>query len=204
MLCHGFTTESPFLQARVTLPSIERARLGWAGTLADGVTSSLRSRLRRHRHDRDEVACSAKGVREQIAFYGSSDAGSHGRVSSTTAGATCSPGAQRAVEAGRWSRWASPSDDDILGTSQPSAVSPPRDRRSCTKRHGDAVHRLSFYVPTSAAPSTRLPSSRQAQGHLSDYRRFARAAAARRPADEPRAAITPGSAPSRKAGPSGS
>src|SRR5204862_5710564 len=70
MLVHGFTTERYLRE--VTLPSLERAFVA-AGRPRGDFQLSLPVFVVTGRNE-EEMAAAAKGVREQIAFYGSTPA----------------------------------------------------------------------------------------------------------------------------------
>ena len=152
MLCHGFTTESYLRE--VTLPSIERGLAKRDRTLADGGFQLSLPAFVVTGTTEEEVARSAKGVREQIAFYGSTPAyrgvlEHHGWGDLQTELNVLS-------KQGRWVEMGELIDDDILGTfavqGEPSEIAP-----QLHQRFGGVVHRISFYAPYKSAPDTWLP-----------------------------------------------
>jgi probable F420-dependent oxidoreductase len=142
ILCHGFTTEA-YLRER-TLPALREAR----GSL-DGFVVSLPAFVILGR-DEQARAAAATGVRNQIAFYGSTPAYKpvlelHGWGSL----------ADRLNELSRQQAWAEMGeliDDDVLATFAVSGETPAEVAAGVQARFGDVITRLSFYMPYQADP----------------------------------------------------
>ena len=139
-LCHGFTTRQ-YLD-EVTLPNLAKGRAK-AGKSMDGfqlagpmfvVTGG----------DEAEMAEAAKGVKGQIAFYGSTPA--YRPVLELHGWGDLQDELNRLSKEGRWTEMGDLIDDDMLAT---FAVVAPLDQvaRALKDRWGDVLHRLSFYAP---------------------------------------------------------
>jgi len=144
-LCHGFTTESYLRE--VTVPALERGLAAGGRTRADlqisipafVVTGSTE----------EEMAASARGTREQIAFYGSTPAylgvlehhgwgDVHGQLNLLS-------------KQGKWKEMAELIDDDMLSAF--AVVAEPDELAAgIAARFGGLVDRLSFYAPYKADP----------------------------------------------------
>ena len=152
MLCHGFTTESYLRE--VTIPSIERGLAKRGATLADGDFQLSLPAFVVTGTTEEEVARSAKGVREQIAFYGSTPA--YRGVLEHHGWGDLQTELNALSKQGKWVEMGELIDDDILGTfavrGEPSQIAP-----QLHDRFGCVVHRISFYAPYKAAPDTWLP-----------------------------------------------
>jgi probable F420-dependent oxidoreductase len=143
ILCHGFTTEA-YLRER-TLPALRAAR----GSL-DGFVVSLPVFVILGSTEKERAAAEA-GVRNQIAFYGSTPAYKpvlelHGWGSL----------ADRLNELSRQQAWAEMGDlidDDVLGTFAVSGGTPAEVAAGIQARFGDVITRLSFYMPYQADPA---------------------------------------------------
>jgi probable F420-dependent oxidoreductase len=142
ILCHGFTTEA-YLRER-TLPALRAAR----GSL-DGFVVSLPAFVILGSDEQARAAAEA-GVRNQIAFYGSTPAYKpvlelHGWASL----------ADRLNELSRQQAWAEMGtliDDDVLGAFAVSGTTPAEVAAGIQTRFGDVITRLSFYMPYQADP----------------------------------------------------
>jgi probable F420-dependent oxidoreductase len=139
-LCHGFTTRQ-YLD-EVTLPNLEKGRAK-AGKTMDGfelagpmfvVTGG----------DEAEIAEAAKGVKGQIAFYGSTPA--YRPVLELHGWGELQDDLNRMSKEGRWAEMGDLIDEDMLGT---FAIVAPLDEvaAALAERWGDVLHRISFYAP---------------------------------------------------------
>ena len=151
LLCHGFTTESYLRE--VTVPALERGLARRGRTLDDAFQLSLPAFVVTGTTE-DEVAHSAEGVREQIAFYGSTPAyrgvlEHHGWGDLQTELNTLS-------KQGEWVKMGELIDDDVLDAfavqGAPEQIAP-----QLHDRFGGLVDRISFYAPYKSAPDTWLP-----------------------------------------------
>jgi probable F420-dependent oxidoreductase len=139
-LCHGFTTRQ-YLD-EVTLPNLAKGRAK-AGKAMEGfqlagpmfvVTGT----------DEAELAEAAKGVKGQIAFYGSTPA--YRPVLDLHGWGDLQEELNRLSKEGRWAEMGDLIDDDMLAT---FAVVAPLDEvaDALKERWGDVLDRLSFYAP---------------------------------------------------------
>jgi probable F420-dependent oxidoreductase len=139
-LCHGFTTRQ-YLD-EVTLPNLAKGRAK-AGKAMDGfqlagpmfvVTGP----------DEAEMADAAKGVKGQIAFYGSTPA--YRPVLELHGWGDLQEELNRLSKEGRWAEMGNLIDDDMLATF--AVVAPLHDVAAALReRWGDVLDRLSFYAP---------------------------------------------------------
>ncbi len=144
-LCHAFTTEA-YLRD-VTLPALERG-LAKAGRTMDDFEISGPAFVVTGA-DEEGMAASAKGTREQIAFYGSTPA-YRGVLEHHGWG-----GMQDELNAlskqGQWAQMGELITDDILHTfavvGEPEAIA-----AGLHDRYGDVVDRVSFYAPYRSDP----------------------------------------------------
>jgi probable F420-dependent oxidoreductase len=144
-LCHGFTTERYLHE--VTLPALERGRQK-AGKTLDGFELSGPMFLVTGR-DEDEVAAAAKGVRSQIAFYGSTPA--YRGVLELHGWGDLQDELNRLSKQGEWVAMGDLITDDILETF--AVVAEPEDiPKALLARFGDIVDRISFYAPYDSDP----------------------------------------------------
>ena len=101
------------------------------------------------------MAASANGVRQQIAFYGSTPA--YRAVLELHGWGDLQDELNRLSKQGEWARWASSSTTTILDTfavvGRARAASPAQ----LHGRYGDLVDRISFYAPYETDPDTWLP-----------------------------------------------
>jgi probable F420-dependent oxidoreductase len=144
-LCHAFTTEA-YLRD-VTLPALERGLARSRHTLDDFEISGPAFVVTGTTEE--EMATSAKGTREQIAFYGSTPA-YRGVLEHHGWG-----GLQDELNAmskqGRWVEMGQLITDDILHTFAVVAE-PEQIARGLHDRFGDIVDRISFYAPYRSDP----------------------------------------------------
>jgi probable F420-dependent oxidoreductase len=144
-LCHGFTTESYLRE--VTLPAIDRGlekaskkrseiELSFPAFVVTGATE-------------EEMAASAKGVREQIAFYGSTPA--YQGVLAHHGWGDLHGDLNRLSKQGEWVEMGKLIDDSILNTFAVVAE-PEQLAAGIIGRYGDVIDRLSFYAPYKSDP----------------------------------------------------
>jgi probable F420-dependent oxidoreductase len=144
MLCHGFTTESYLRE--VTLPALETGLDASGRTRAD-VQLSLPAFVVTGGTE-EEMAAAAKGVRGQIAFYGSTPA--YRGVLEHHGWGDLQPELNAMSKEGRWKEMGERIDDDVLSTF--AVVAEPEDvADGLLARYGDLVDRVSFYLPYKAA-----------------------------------------------------
>jgi probable F420-dependent oxidoreductase len=144
-LCHGFTTERYLRE--VTLPALERGLDKSGRTLTDieisgpafVVTDSTE----------EELAASAKGVRQQIAFYGSTPA--YRGVLDLHGWGDLQTELNALSKQGEWVTMGELIDDEILNTfavvAEPEQLAP-----ELHARYGDIVDRITFYAPYKSDP----------------------------------------------------
>jgi probable F420-dependent oxidoreductase len=139
-LCHGFTTRR-YLD-EVTLPALEKGRAK-AGKTMEGFEVSGPMFVVTGR-DEAEMAAAAKGVRGQIAFYGSTPA--YRKVLDLHGWGDLQDELNRMSKDGRWAEMGELIDDDMLAE---FAVVAPVDEVAAgvRDRWGDVLSRLSFYTP---------------------------------------------------------
>jgi probable F420-dependent oxidoreductase len=150
MLCHGFTTERYLRE--VTMPALDRGLAASGRTRAD-LELSLPSFIVTGTND-DEMAASDKGVRQQIAFYGSTPA--YRPVLDLHGWGGLQEELNALSKQGKWAEMGRLVTDDMLHTfavvAEPGKVAP-----ELLARFGDLVDRISFYAPYKSQPDTWLP-----------------------------------------------
>ena len=150
ILCHGFTTESYLRE--VTLPALERGLDKSGRTLADFQLSIPAFVVTGT--DEAQLAKSAKAVREQIAFYGSTPA--YRGVLEHHGWGDLQTELNGLSKQGDWVAMGNLVDDDILAAF--AVVGEPADvGAKLVARFGGLIDRLSFYAPYKADPATWLP-----------------------------------------------
>jgi probable F420-dependent oxidoreductase len=144
MLVHGFTTERYLRE--VTLPALDRGlakagrsrddfQLSYPGFVVTGTTE-------------EETTAAAQGVRQQIAFYGSTPA--YRGVLELHGWGDLQPELNSLSKQGKWVEMGGLITDDIVQAF--AVVGPPEDiPKLVLDRFGDAVDRFSFYTPYSIA-----------------------------------------------------
>jgi probable F420-dependent oxidoreductase len=139
-ICHGFTTRR-FVD-EVTVPALEKGR-SKAGKTMEGFELSGPMFVVTGR-DEAEMAEAAKGVRGQIAFYGSTPA--YRKVLDLHGWGDLQGELNRMSKEGRWAEMGGLIDDEILAE---FAVVAPLDEVAAALRDrwGDVLARLSFYTP---------------------------------------------------------
>jgi probable F420-dependent oxidoreductase len=145
MLVHGFTTERYLRE--VTLPALERGLKKSGRSLGD-FSLSYPAFIVTGRSD-EEIEKAAAGVRQQIAFYGSTPA--YQGVLDIHGWGALQPELNSLSKQGEWKQMGELITDDILETF--AIVAPPEDvPRIANERVGDVVDRFSFYMPYSPDP----------------------------------------------------
>jgi len=141
-LCHGFTTERYLRE--VTMPALARGRGGdLAGYEVSGSPFVATGRTE------EEMAAACRGVREQIAFYGSTPA--YRTVLELHGWGELGDELHRLSRHGRWHDMGAAIDDDVLHAfavvAEPGAVA-----GELMRRYGDLFTRMSLYTPYAADP----------------------------------------------------
>lgn len=151
MLCHGFTTESYLRE--VTVPALETG-LAASGRTREALQLSLPAFVVTGTTE-EESAAAAKGVREQIAFYGSTPA--YRPVLEHHGWGELQTELNALSKQGRWAEMGTLIDDEVLAAfavvAEPDGVGP-----ALTERFGDLVDRISFYAPYRATPGAFAPA----------------------------------------------
>ena len=144
-ICHGFTTRR-YLD-EVTLPHLEKGRTK-AGKTMDGFELTGPMFVVTGR-DEAEMAKAATGVRQQIAFYGSTPA--YRKVLDLHGWGDLQDDLNRMSKEGRWKEMGDLVTDEIL---EEFAVVAPGDEvaGALKARWGDVLARISFYAPYEAEP----------------------------------------------------
>jgi probable F420-dependent oxidoreductase len=144
-LCHGFTTEQYLRE--VTLPALERGAQKAGRTLADIEISGPAFVVTGT--NEEEMVASTAGVKQQIAFYGSTPA--YRPVLELHGWGDLQDDLNRMSKEGKWKEMGELITDDILEAfavvAEPEGIAP-----ELTKRYGDVVQRLSFYAPYASDP----------------------------------------------------
>lgn len=146
MLCHGFTTESYLRE--VTLPNVTRG-LDASGRDRSAIELSLPAFVVSGTTE-EEMADAARGVRQQIAFYGSTPA--YRGVLEHHGWGDLQTELNAMSKDGQWAEMGERIDDDMLATFAVVAE-PDQLADQLTSRYGDLVDRISFYLPYQADPA---------------------------------------------------
>jgi probable F420-dependent oxidoreductase len=150
LIAHGFTTERYLRE--ITLPAVEKGRAK-ADKALDGFQISMPAFVVTGTTE-EEMAASADGVRQQIAFYGSTPA--YRGVLDLHGWGDLQPELNALSKQGGWVEMGKLIDDEILSTfaivAEPDKIAP-----ELLRRYGDVVTRVSFYAPYKSAPDTWLP-----------------------------------------------
>ena len=149
-LSHGFTTERYLRE--VTVPALERG-LDKSGRTRADLEISLPAFVVTG-GDEEAMAESAKGVRQQIAFYGSTPA--YRGVLELHGWGDLQGELNLLSKEGKWVEMGELIDDEILETFAVVAE-PDKLADAMLGRFGDLIDRLSFYAPYKADPDTWLP-----------------------------------------------
>lgn len=154
---HPFTTER-FLRER-TLPTVQRGLAGSARTF-EQFSISLQGLVASGRTE-EEMTAAVRGVRKQIAFYGSTPAYHqvfelHGW---SDLGAELNS-LSRSEDADRWIKMGELIDDEVL-TAFAVVAEPDRVGDAVAARYGDIVDRFNFYAPYDHDPDLWKPAIEQ-------------------------------------------
>lgn len=150
MLCHGFTTERYLKE--VTLPALDRG-LAKSGRSRADLELSLPAFVVTGANE-EEMAASARGVRQQIAFYGSTPA--YRPVLALHGWGDLQDELNALSKQGKWAEMGELIDDEVLHAFAVVAE-PPDLAAGLLARFGDVVDRINFYAPYKTAPDTWLP-----------------------------------------------
>ena len=157
MLCHGFTTEGYLRE--VTLRALGEGLDASGRTRAD-VQLSLPAFVVTGTTE-EEMAAAAKGVREQIAFYGSTPA--YRGVLEHHGWGDLQSELNALSTQGEWKQMGTLIDDDILATFAVVAE-PDQVGDELLARFGDLVDRISFYAPYAASAGAFAPAIERLRG----------------------------------------
>jgi probable F420-dependent oxidoreductase len=153
-LCHAFTTERYLRE--VTLPALERGAAKAGRTIADVEISGPAFVVTGTTEE--ELAASKAGVKQQIAFYGSTPA--YRGVLDLHGWGDLQDDLNRMSKEGKWKEMGDLITDEILDAfaiiAEPEQIAAGLDQR-----YGDVVQRLSFYVPYVSDPSRWAAVMRQ-------------------------------------------
>ncbi|HEY5154553.1 MAG TPA: LLM class F420-dependent oxidoreductase [Acidimicrobiales bacterium] len=144
-LCHGFTTERYLRE--VTLPALQRGLDTSGRTFADLEISGPAFVVTGTTEE--EMAASSQGVRQQIAFYGSTPA--YRGVLELHGWGDLQPELNALSKQGEWVTMGELIDDEILHTFAVVAE-PEQIAAELHARYGDIVDRISFYAPYKSDP----------------------------------------------------
>jgi probable F420-dependent oxidoreductase len=143
-LCHGFTTERYLRE--VTVPALTRGRPG--GDLAGYEVSGSPLVVTGRTEAEVEAAC--RGVREQIAFYGSTPA--YRGVLELHGWAGLSDELHELSLQGRWAEMGTIIGDDVLNAFAVVAE-PGKVAVELLRRYGDIMTRMTLYTPYAVDPA---------------------------------------------------
>jgi probable F420-dependent oxidoreductase len=151
MLCHGFTTEAYLRE--VTVPALTRG-LDASNRGRTDIQLSLPAFVVTGTSE-EEVAAAAAGVRQQIAFYGSTPA--YRGVLEHHGWGDLQTELNARSKQGRWEQMGELIDEEILATfavvGEPEQVGD-----ELLARYGDLVDRISFYAPYQASSDAFAPA----------------------------------------------
>jgi probable F420-dependent oxidoreductase len=144
-LCHGFTTERYLRE--VTLPALERGAAKAGRKLSDIEISGPAFVVTGATEE--EMAASTAGVKQQIAFYGSTPA--YRGVLELHGWGDLQDDLNRMSKQGQWKEMGDLITDEVLDAfavvAEPEQIAAKLD-----ERYGDVVQRLSFYAPYASDP----------------------------------------------------
>jgi probable F420-dependent oxidoreductase len=144
-LCHGFSTERYLRE--VTLPALERGRAK-AGKTMEGFDIVGPSFVVTGTDD-EELEKASAGMRQQIAFYGSTPA--YKPVLDRHGWGGLQEELNGLSKQGEWVKMGTLIDDEVLNTF--AVVGPPeRIGPELHNRYGDVISRISFYAPYRSDP----------------------------------------------------
>ena len=144
-LCHGFTTERYLRE--VTIPALERGLEKSGRTLADFEISGPGFVVTWVTEE--DMAKAAAGVRQQIAFYGSTPA--YRPVLELHGWGDLQTELNSLSKQGEWVKMGELIDDDVLDAF--AVVAEPSDLPGTLHgRYGDVIDRISFYAPYKSNP----------------------------------------------------
>jgi probable F420-dependent oxidoreductase len=150
IICHGFTT-ADYVRDR-TRPALEKS-LTAAGRSMDDFELSLPAMMVTGTTE-EEMASSARAVRKQLAFYGSTPA--YRKVLEHHGYGDLQDELNLLSKRGEWDAMGELIDDDLLGLF--AVVAEPADLAAGVKaRWGGLVTRINFYAPYESDPDTWLP-----------------------------------------------
>jgi probable F420-dependent oxidoreductase len=144
-LCHGFTTERYLRE--VTLPALERGAAKAGRKLSDIEISGPAFVVTGATEE--EMAASTAGVKQQIAFYGSTPA--YRGVLELHGWGDLQDELNRMSKQGQWKEMGELITDDVLDAFAVVAE-PEQLAAKLDERYGDVVQRLSFYAPYASDP----------------------------------------------------
>jgi len=144
-LCHGFTTERYLRE--VTMPALERGLTTSGRTLADLEISGPAFVVTGTTEE--EMAASMKGVRQQIAFYGSTPA--YRGVLELHGWGELQTELNALSKQGEWVTMGELIDDEMVDAFAVVAE-PEQLAAELHARYGDIVDRISFYAPYRSDP----------------------------------------------------
>ena len=150
IICHGFTTERSLKE--VTLPAVARGAAAGGKQLGD-IEVQLPAFVVTGTTE-EEMAASAKGTRQQIAFYGSTPA--YRPVLELHGWGDLQTELNALSKEGKWEEMGTRITDDILEAFAVVAE-PDQVAAGIKARYGGAVSRVSFYAPYKSDPETWLP-----------------------------------------------
>ncbi|HEV2240565.1 MAG TPA: TIGR03617 family F420-dependent LLM class oxidoreductase [Streptosporangiaceae bacterium] len=142
-LCHAFTTERYLRE--ITRPALERGRAGrgLAGYQVSGSPFVATGRTE------EELAQACRGVRGQIAFYGSTPA--YRPVLELHGWGELAEELHRLSLQGQWKQMGEAIDETVLNTfavvAEPAAVA-----AELVRRYGDVMTRMTLYTPYALGP----------------------------------------------------
>ncbi len=140
LLAHGFTTER--YMREITLPALERG-LTKSGRTREGFDISYPAMIVTGTNDA-EMTAAVKGVKAQLAFYGSTPA--YKPVLALHGWGDLHAELNTLSKRGEWVQMAELISDDIVEAF--CVVGPPEDiPAELLRRYGDMVTRISFYAP---------------------------------------------------------
>ena len=149
-LCHGFTTERYLRE--VTLPALGQTRAGFEVSGSPLVVTG---------RTEEEMSRARRGVREQIAFYGSTPA--YRPVLERHGWGELSGELHALSRQGQWQQMGTLIDDQVLDafavTAEPGQVA-----AGLLRRYGDIMTRMTLYTPYAIDPAVTRQIAADLQG----------------------------------------